>query len=418
MIPILLKKAIRSRLVCTPHAGSGSHPALCQAASPVKFIPLMGILLAVFSGFSLFAQQKDTLKIKRDTVISDYSTYKRSITFAGLLQTRYVASLTSNVDVNGANFNAASASKIDNNFLLKRARFFVIGKVNDHFSANFMVDFAEFDGNPTSRVLDNAYIKYTLSKHFMIQAGQFRPFFGIEDAIPNEIIRTLDYSNQYYAFGSSGWQSFQEGVTILGTITNEGQMPVRYYVGAYNGNNKNIATDDDNTKNFYARLEFDPAKKVTIGINGASGSLGEGTGYAWGGDIQATFDLSKAWQLTLNGEFKSGTNFALFNTYTVKPSLSQVMMHGYYVFPIIRYNYDRKRVRAIEFSSRYEYFNANYKLNSNPEQTIIPNVTMVFADDFYAALQLGVSIDMYQKDIPLTTTYTHNLAYIQFQVRF
>lgn len=63
-------------------------------------------------------------------------------------------------------------------------------------------------------------------------------------------------------------------------------------------------------------------------------------------------------------------------------------------------------------------FNQSYKLNSNPEQTIIPNVTLIFADDFYAALQLGVSIDMYQKDIPLTTTYTHNLAYVQFQVRF
>ncbi|WP_040626380.1 porin [Mucilaginibacter paludis] len=381
-------------------------------------LPILIGSIIFLQGLSAYGQQKDTVKIKQDTIVSNYSTYKRSITFSGLLQTRYIASLSSNVDVNGANFNAASASKISNNFLLKRARFIVTGNVNDHFSANLMMDLAEFNGNAANKVLDNAYIKYSLSKHFNIEAGQFRPFFGIEDAVANDIIRTLDYSNQYYAFGASGWQSFQVGIAILGTITNEGQLPLKYYVGAYNGNNRNVANDNDNTKNFYARLEVSPAKNLILGINGASGSLGNGTGYAWGGDIQNRLDLSSKWQLTLNGEFKTGNNFALFNTYTLKPSLSQVMMQGFYVFPIIRYNYGRKRVRAVEFSSRYEYFNQSYKLNSNPEQTIIPNVTLIFADDFYAALQLGVSIDMYQKDIPLTTTYTHNLAYVQFQVRF
>jgi hypothetical protein len=350
--------------------------------------------------------------------LKNMSTYKRSISFSGLLQTRYLASMTSNVDVNGQNFDQNSASKLTNNFMLKRARFIVTGNINDHFSANLMMDFAEFNSNPVNKVLDNAYIKYSLNRHFNIQAGQFRPYFGIEDAVANDIIRTMDYSNQYYAFGNSGWQSFQVGVTILGAITNEGQLPVRYYVGAYNGNNRNVANDNDNTKNFYARLEVTPLKNLNIGFNGASGSLGNGTGYAYGGDVQGKINISDRWQLTLNGEYKSGNNFALFNTYTVKPTLNQVMMHGYYIFPIIRYAYDRRRVRAIEFSSRYEYFNQNYKLASNPEQTIIPNVTLIFADDFYAALQMGVSIDMYQKNIPLSTTYTHNLAYVQFQVRF
>ncbi len=373
--------------------------------------------LFIFSASAIAQEVKPVPKVNTDT-ITNFSTYKRSVAFSGLLQTRYLASLTPNVDVNGKNFDQSSASRLNNNFMLKRARFIVTGTVNDHFSANLMVDFAEFNSDPVNKVLDNAYIKYSLSKHFNIDAGQFRPFFGIEDAIPNDIIRTLDYSNQYYAFSSSGWQGFQVGVTIFGTVTNEGQLPVRYYAGAYNGNNRNVAADNDNTKNFYGRLEKDPVKSLTLGINAASGSLGTGTGYAWGGDIQDKIKLNARWLLSISGEYKTGNNFALFNTYTVKPALSKVMMQGFYIFPVIRYNYDKRRVRAIEFSSRYEYFDENYKLNSNPRQTIIPNLTLVFADDFYAALQLGVSMDIFQKDIPLTTTYTHNLAYLQFQVRF
>jgi Phosphate-selective porin O and P len=367
--------------------------------------------------FSALAQQKDISGLDRDT-ITNYSTYKRSIGFAGLLQTRALASLSKDVDVNGKNFDASSPSKITNTFLLKRARLQVKGTVNDHFSANLMVNFAEFNTNPINKVLENAYIKYSLGRHFNLQAGQFRPFFGIEDALPVDIIRTLDYSNQYYAFGASGWQSFQVGVSIFGDLTKEGDLPVRYYAGIYNGNNRNQLTDNDNSKNVYGRLETSPTKDLTIGINAASGSFGAGTGNAWGGDLLGRVILAEKWKLLLGGEYKRGTNFVLFNTYTTKPELSMVKMRGFYIFPILRYEYKRPRVRAIEFSTRYEYFDENYKLDSNPRQTIIPNLTFIFADDFYAALQGGVSIDLYKTDIPLTTTYAHNLGYLQLQIRF
>src|ERR1700761_5064083 len=102
------------------------------------------LICTFFWGFSAHAQQTDIAGLDKDTVITNYPAYKRSIGFAGLLQTRYVASLTDNVDVNGKNFNDASSSKITNTFLLKRVRLQVKGTVNDHFSANLMVNFAEF----------------------------------------------------------------------------------------------------------------------------------------------------------------------------------------------------------------------------------------------------------------------------------
>jgi len=367
--------------------------------------------------FSSTAQIKNLPAVANTDTITNFSTYKRAITFAGLLQTRYLGSLTKNVDVNGKNFDpAATTGKITNTFMLKRVRFVVKGTVNDHFSANLLVNFAEFSSDPSNKVLENAFIKYTLNKHFNVQAGQFRPFFGIEDVVQNDIIRTLDYSNQYYAFGASGWQSFQTGIAVFGNINQSGEL--RYYAGAYNGNNRNQATDNDNAKNIYGRIEADVTKNLSLGINAAQGSLGAGKGNALGVDVKGAVKVNERWELYLGGEYKTGTNFALYNMLTQKPVLSEVRMQGFYIFPIVRYNYNMRRVRAVEFSSRYEYFNENYKLAHNARQTIIPNISLIFADDFYAALQLGVSIDLYQHQIPLTTANSHNLAYLQLQVRF
>jgi hypothetical protein len=236
------------------------------------------------------AQQKDIASVTNDTIIN-YSAYKRSLSFAGLVQTRYIASLSSHVDVDGKH-QPDSIRALNNTFLVKRAQLQVKAQVNDHFSAALMMNFAEFNTNPANKVLENAFIKYSLNRHFNLQAGQFRPFIGIEDALPVDIIRTLDYSNQYYAFGANGWQSFQIGLSVFG----------------------------------------------------------------------------EKWKLALGGEYKNGTTFTMFNSSTLnpKPSLSEFRMHGFYFFPILRYEPKRPRMRALELSSRYEYFDEQYKLNSNP----------------------------------------------------
>jgi hypothetical protein len=390
-----------------------------------KFAPRNAILFLVF--LSLFiilpmkAQQKD--RTSSTDTIKNYSAYKRKLSFAGVLQARYVFSLNKDSDVNGKNFNPEATNGITNTFMLKRARVMLKADINDHFSANVLANFAEFNDNPSNKVLENAYIKYTVNKYFSLQAGQFRPFFGIEDAVPVDIIRTLDFSNQYYAFGKNGWQSFQVGLSIFGKIVPDGSL--RYYAGAYNGNNKNQKTDDNNSKNTYLRLETDFNKSLTLGANVSRGSFDEsGIGNAYGADLTGKFDFSDKWQLLIMAEGKIGTNFLAYSASNadenqiVKPALDQFKMHGFYLLPTLRYNCQNRRLRAIEFSSRYEYFDENYKLDSNIRQTIIPNLSLIFADDFYAALQMGVSLDIYDKDIPLTTTNTHSLSYVQLQVRF
>ncbi|RNL56030.1 porin [Pedobacter jejuensis] len=371
----------------------------------------------MISPFVSGAQQKDRTRLS-DT-LKNYSAYKRKLSFAGVLQTRYVIALNKNADINGKNFDPGSSKAISNTFLVKRARVMVKGDINDHFSANILANLAEFNSDPTNKVLENAYIKYSLNEYFHIQAGQFRPFFGIEDAMAVDIIRTLDFSNQYYAFGKNGWQSFQTGISVLGNVIPGGK--VRYFAGAYNGNNKNQSSDDNNTKNLYGRLEADFLKDFTIGINAGSGSLASSSiGKAYGADATAKISLTKKFDLLLMAEYKTGANFLAYNSdkQLTRPDIIEYQMQGFYFFPTLRYNHESRRLRAIEFSCRYEYFDENYKLDSNPRQTLIPNVSLIFADDFYAAVQVGVAIDRFKNQVPLSTTYNHSLGYVQLQIRF
>lgn len=374
------------------------------------------LLLVLLHHIPSFSQQGE----KPDSVVENYSRYKRGFSWSGLLQTRYTYSCTKNVDVNGQHFNNDKPG-VTNAFSLKRARIQAQAKVNDHFDAAILVNLADFsNSNLTGKVLENAFIRYSFSRYCRIIAGQYRPFFGIEEEIPVDLIKSLDYSNMYYAFGSNGWQSFQTGVCVYGDITGEGKMPVRYYAGIHNGNGRNQAADNDNTKHVYGRLEAAFTKEITLGVNAGRGSIRNQAGDAWGGDVKYVTTICPKWKLECTADYKEGTNFNAFSNYTADDlhQLKDFRMRGLYVFPNLRYEYNHPRLRTIELSARYEYLDLCTKVNSNPRQTIIPMLSTEFADDYFACLQVGLIIDLYRRNVPLTAEYTHNTAVAQLQIRF
>ncbi|EOR96069.1 hypothetical protein ADIARSV_0713 [Arcticibacter svalbardensis MN12-7] len=352
-----------------------------------------------------------------DSTVQNYSTFKRSFQLTGLLQLRYTASLTDSVNVNNANY---SGDGVTNSFALKRVRLMARANINDHFDANILLNLADFSGNPQNKVLENAFIRYHFNKHLNLQMGQFRPFFGPEDLFSADIIKSLDYSNQYYLFGNSGWQSFQTGLAAYGDILSKGAMPLRYYAGIYNGNGRNKAVDSDNGKDMYGRLETDLSKNIRLGVNAAYGTSGKAEGSALGADFNMMVPLCSKLQLELLTEYKQGANFAEYeiNGLSTGTSLSQYQNRGFYVFPNIRYDYKHPRLRSIEFSCRYEYLDENYKLEKNLRRTLTPMVSLEFTDDYFARFQLGCTIDMYDHDVPLSTQYSHTMAVAQLQVRF
>lgn len=380
----------------------------------------IGVSLLLLSLFTGIIQASE--KLSSDTTIMNYSAFKRSVAINGLMQTRYVYSLTDNVNINGVHFDEdnTSISHNTNSFLMRRVRVNTRATINDHFDASVLINLAEFSGNTTNRVLENAFIRYHKSKSFNIMAGQFRPFFGPEDMLPADIIKSLDYSNQYNLFSNSGWQSFQIGVAVYGDLNTDGKLPFHYYAGAYNGNNRNQPLDNDDRKNYYGRLEADLAKNVRIGINAAQGSWTDQKGHAWGGDISAIMPLAKCFKFELISEYKEGTNFAEFAAAPAaeKRAVGDYYNRGFYVFPNFRYECNMPRLRSIEFSSRYEYLQENYKVNDNLRQTVTPMVSFEFADDYYARIEVGCMIDMFKHDIANTAQYSHNTGVVQLQVRF
>lgn len=393
--------------------------AFCQKKDTISNPNLMDSITIVNIIDKKIMEQNKKAKKQRDTV--NYSAKGRSIAFKVLLQNRYAFSTTPNIDVNGS-YYADSVKGINNSFAVKRARFFIIPKINDHFDANIMLDLAEFSStNVSGKVIDNAYIHYGPSKNFNVRGGLFRPNLGIEDVVPVDLIRSLDYSNGYYAMGKSGWYSFQTGVEIYGALPLLEKWKLKYYAGILNGNGKGQAADNDRLKHYYGRITTDVIKNMTIGVAGGVGSSNNHTGHMFSADLNSEFHITPKWLMVLSSEYRDGTNFSDFSTaYTANrnSSIDRFNMRDFYIFPEMRYEYSRSRLRGIDFAIRYEYFDPSYKISKNPQTTLTPLVGLMFADDYFSTLQLGININMFKHQIENSATRNNNLWVLQWQIRY
>ena len=120
-------------------------------------------------------------------------------------------------------------------------------------------------------------------------------------------------------------------------------------------------------------------------------------------------------------EGKQATNHLLY--FAVAPELrpediNQYQIRGVYFLPNLRYEIHHKNLSALEFSCRYEYLDTNFKVNSNPRQTITPMFGLEFLKDYGARIQLGMQFDRYKNQIENSTQYNNNLLIVQVQSRF
>lgn len=363
------------------------------------------------------AKQDSTAK---DSSIQKMAGFIKKISFGGVFQARYTGSLTKDVDVNGVHQPNAE-EVVRNSFSIKRARLQAKAQVSDRFTAAVLINLAEFSGDTKGKVLENAYVSYRWNDAFNFTIGQFRPSFGLEDLYPVDIIQSMDFSNQYYAFGSNGWQSFQIGVSMFGAFKKESKVPMKYALSVVNGNNRNQVSDNDNGKLGTARLEFGDMNKLSLGLNGGFGTVKRQSVYALGVDVSGVIPLAPKWDLQLQSEYKQGNNHQLY--YAIPDSLrkgpvSDYIMNGIYILPNFRYKINYHKLTSIEFSMRYEYFNEDRKHVGNVRQSYIPMVSLAFLKDYGGRIQLGMQIDQYNKNISGTKVYNSNLLIAQVQCRF
>ena len=339
--------------------------------------------------------------------------------FKGLFQGRFLTAMTDGVDVLGLQHSTGEVTKTS--FDVKRMRVGVNTKISPETEVVVLVNLADFKSDPKGKVLENAYAKYTFSKYAALVGGQFRAPFGIEDQVSVDIIKSFDFSNQYYEFGKNGWTSFQLGASVLGSAE-IGKIPVDYAVTIVNGNGKDQEKDKDNGKQYFTRLVFGLSKKnkINLGLNGGMGVVFTQDVFAVGADITSNFKLAEKLHLELQAEYKQGTNHNLYFSLPVDgrtTSVADYQMRGFYFLPNLRYSIAYNRLSSIEVSCRYETFDSSYKIDSNVRQTYTPMVSLEFGKAYTGRIELGFTIDNYEKDIPDTSVYSSNLFLIQLQCR-
>lgn len=338
----------------------------------------------------------------------------------GLFQARYLVGMTKDVDVNGRHHSDHSGT--DNNFMIKYMRVQMRAQISKRTEVVALANLADFKNDPKSRVLENAYLKYTFNPKLAFTAGQFRPWFGLEETYPIDIIKSLDWSNQYTEFGKLGWTSFQIGLSATGQL-NLGTIPFQYGISVVNGNGKNQINDNDNGKQYSTRLVFGFSKKynLNLGLNGGVGEVFGKKIYAVGVDVSSLIKFDPRWSLDMQLEAKQATNHPLYfaaDPETRPQNPDEYLIRGAYFLPNIRYEINHRNLSAFELSCRYEYLDTNFRLNSNPRQTITPMFGLEFLRNYGARIQLGMQFDRYKYQIENTTQYNNNLFIIQVQSRF
>lgn len=374
-------------------------------------------LLLSFTLFSLVltAQVPDSIKTQSEDPVK----YPQ-IQIKGLFQARYLVGTSKDVDVNGLHHSDGSGT--NNNFMVKYMRVQVRAQISKRTEVVALANLADFKNDPKSRVLENAYLKYTFNSKLALTVGQFRPWFGIEETYPIDIIKSLDWSNQYTEFGKLGWTSFQIGMSATGQV-DLGNIPFQYAVSVVNGNGKNQVNDNNDGKQYSTRLVFGLIKKYNFNV-GLNGGVGDAFGkkiYAVGVDLSSLINFDSKWSLDMQLEGKQATNHPLY--FAVAPELrpsnpDEYLIRGAYFLPNLRYEINHKNLSAFELSCRYEYLDTNFRLNSNPRQTVTPMVGLEFLKNYGARIQLGMQFDRYKHQVENTSQYNNNLFIVQVQSRF
>jgi hypothetical protein len=346
------------------------------------------VLAALFFSSSVLAQ---TTTIKKE---SKDSAKEKKIIISGMLLTRFTQSFNKEIDINGK-YRMEEENYSTSSFSLRRVRVGAKTQLTPRADAAVLLNFTDFIGNPSNKVLENAFIKYHFNSYLNVQVGQYRPYFGREDLYPEELLQALEWSNQYYALGANGWQSFQAGATVFGKL-NVFKIPLSYYVGVFNGNGRNQPMDNDNGKLFPARLEIAVRPKTKLGLNGGLGKDGEEKVWAFNFDIDHAEKLGERWELEIQSEYKKGINSSQFDTSSEKnKAMSNYQLEGFYVLPNLKYNINSTQIKSLEFSCRYETLNCNIKRNGSTKQTWMPVISLQLADEYFLKLETGLIIDRY-----------------------
>jgi hypothetical protein len=370
------------------------------------------VLTALFFSSLLIAQTNTQQNVPNNNTKDSSDRKQPKVVIAGLVITRFTQSFDPDVDINGR-YHSDDQGYSTSSFTIRRARIQAKAQLNPRTEAALLLNLTDFVGNPAYKVVENAFVKYHFNNYINLQVGQFRPYFGREDLYPEELLQTLEWTNQYYAFGADGWQSFQVGTTLFGKADIL-KIPVSYYLGVFNGNGRNQPMDNDNGKLFPTRIELGLRPKTKLGFNGGLGKDGGEKVWAYGVDIDHVEKLGKKWEIEIQSEYKRGNNNAQFDTSSERNKvMEEYQLSGWYVLPNLKYYVNSSQVRSVELSCRCENLNCDFKRKGSTKQTIMPVASVQLGEESFLRLEAGLIIDRYS----ITSNKNHDATRFVCQLK-
>ena len=157
---------------------------------------------------------------------------------------------------------------INDRFRLRRARINLTGDFAEQFDFKMEGDFQQNDGTNGGRTDFSAtdiFINWHQFPAAQIKVGQYKAPFGLDQLTPDTTLFTIERTLPTGAITPER----QIGVELWGKpLTNiwpEQKDLLTYYAGVFNGNGRNINTNDDNYFMYVGRLELMPVHGKIFG---------------------------------------------------------------------------------------------------------------------------------------------------------
>src|SRR5947207_12600513 len=152
---------------------------------------------------------------------------------------------------------------LQDRFRLRRARINLTGDFAEQFDFKVEGDFEQSDGtsgNRTDFSGTDIFVNWHQFPEAQIKIGQWKATFGLEQLTPDTSLYTIERSIATGAITPERQIGIQLWGTPFASIWPAQKDLLTYYGGVFNGNGRNINTNDDNYLMYVGRLELQPFK--------------------------------------------------------------------------------------------------------------------------------------------------------------
>ena len=287
----------------------------------------------------------------------------KALQLSGLVQSEYIGN---------------SQAGVNNSFSLHRARLDVKGDINSNWNYEVYTEFAA-----TTKLLD-AYTTYKIADFLKVSAGQYKIAFSLESLISDSQLEFIDRTQVVNALAARsgdviGNQNGRDiGVWVGGNFAKiNGRNLFDYTVALYNGAGYDVTADNNNRKDFAARLGIHPIQNLVI-----SGDIYRGLGnygtpaknqsrnrygvdgrYTIGGlGLQAEYDHGTDGTIQRDGWYGQASYFVLpkhlqlaarYDTYDPNLASTTKVRTNYYYYAVNYFFNDWSKL-AVNYIDRHE----------------------------------------------------------------